>query len=94
MKFKNFTYTKKKDNETKNYFVLLLDESEDPNHFGGIDLGKLSEDEVTQVVEIRKKYEEAMRPFIKTAYRQFIKENATDVKYSTHDQAQLPVAQQ
>jgi hypothetical protein len=91
MKFKNFTYTKKKDGETKSYFVMILDENEDPEHFGGIDLGKLSEDEIKQVIDIRKQYETAMRPFVKTAYRQFIKENASDVKYVPDDQIKFPI---
>ena len=74
MKFKNFTYTKKKDGETKNYFVLLLDDNEDGAHFGGLDLGTLTQEEIKQVIEIRKKYEDAIRPFIKESYKNFLKE--------------------
>lgn len=88
MKFKNFTYTKKKDGETKKYFVLILDDNEAGTHFGGLDLGTLSEDEIKQVIDIRKKYEEAIRPFIKESYKNFLKENARDVNYSTDYQAQ------
>jgi hypothetical protein len=87
MKFKNFSYTKK-DGEKKNYFVLMLDDSEDPKHFGGLDLSLLTEDEIKQIIETRKKYEESLRPFIKKSYKQFIKENVKDAIYSTDYKAE------
>jgi len=88
MKFKNFTYTKKKDGETKKYFVLILDDNEEGVHFGGLDLHTLTEDEIKQVIDIRKKYEEAIRPFIKESYKNFLKENAKDVNYNTDYKAE------
>jgi len=73
MKFKNFTYKKKKDGETKNYLVLIT--KEDQTHFGGIDLTKLDGGEIKVLVDIQKEYETNMRQFIEKAYRLYIKEN-------------------
>jgi len=73
MRFKNFTYTKKKDGETKNYLVMIL--NTDAEHIGGIDLGKLEDKEITEVIEIQKQYEKSLRPFIEKAYRLYLKEN-------------------
>lgn len=56
MTLKSFRYTKKKDGETKNYLVLILDEDE--KHIGGIDLSKLDDDEIKEVVEIQKEIEQ------------------------------------
>ncbi len=73
MKFNNFTYIKKKDKLTKKYFVLILDENE--THLGGIDLGKLEEKEINILLDAQKEYEAKMNPFVKKAYRKYIKEN-------------------
>jgi hypothetical protein len=87
MKFKNFTYTKKKDGETKNYLVMIL--NEDTNHFGGIDLTKLNEKEISEIVEIQKQYEKAIRPFEEKAYRLFLKGNIVNEVDTDYPQ-QLP----
>lgn len=73
MEFRNFTYTKKKDGETKKYLVMKLDEND--KHLGGLDLKELSEYEIEQVIEIQKQYETAIKPYIKSAYKCFLKEN-------------------
>jgi len=86
MKFKNFTYKKKKDGETKNYLVLIT--RDDQTHFGGIDLTKLDEKEIETLVGIQKEYETSMRPFIEKAYRMYIKENVVD-ENDTGDPEQL-----
>ena len=86
MKFKNFTYKKKKDGETKNYLVLVT--KEDDTHFGGIDLTKLNEREIKVLVDVQKEYETSMRPFIEKAFRLYIKENVID-ENDTGDPQQL-----
>lgn len=86
MKFKSFTYKKKKDNETKNYLVLIT--KEDDTHLGGIDLTKLEEKEIQILVDIQKEYESKMKPFIEKAYRMYIKENIVD-ENDTGDPQQL-----
>lgn len=45
MKIKPFRYTKKKDGETKDYLVLVLEENE--KYIEGLDLSKLDEKEIT-----------------------------------------------
>jgi hypothetical protein len=76
MKFKNFTYKKKKDGETKNYLVLVT--KEDETHFGGIDLTKLDEKEIKTLIDVQKEYESNMRIFVEKAFRLYIKENVVD----------------
>lgn len=79
MTFKKFKYTKRSDNETKDYFVLVLDENKNPNHFGGIELGLLDDKEISQLITIQSEYEKAVKPFVSKAYRLFIEENVHDV---------------
>lgn len=86
MKFKNFTYKKKKDKEIKDYLVLIT--RDDQTHFGGIDLTKLDEDEIKILLEVQKEYETNMRPFVEKAYRMYIKENVID-ENDTGDPEQL-----
>jgi hypothetical protein len=87
MRFKNFTYKKKKDGETKNYLVLVLHETD--THFEGIDLTKLEEDEIKVLVEIQKEYETQLRPFVQKAYRKYIKENLVDANDTSDPQQQF-----
>ena len=87
MKFKNFEYTKKKDGETRRYLVMVLEDTGD--HFGGIELGLLEDNEIASLLEVQRDYEKAIAPFNKKAYRAFIKENV--VNHPT-DTAQLPPA--
>lgn len=51
MKIKSFKYTKKKDGETKEYLVLVLEEDE--KYIGGLDLGKLEQQEITEATSIQ-----------------------------------------
>jgi len=110
MNIKSFIYTKKKDEQTKNYVVLVLDPPKDKLHLiGGIELSKLEDKEVKELlflqneyeirikdlqtkalkenldfdhlistdeyIDIQEAYKEKMHPYIKKAYRVFIKEN-------------------
>ena len=86
MKFKSFTYVKKKDKETKRYLVLLT--REDQTHFGGIDLTKLEDEDIKILLDIQKEYETKMKPFVEKAYRLYIKENVVD-ENDTGDPEQL-----
>lgn len=63
-----------KANGDKNEYDLLITNST-PERFYGIDLNKLNEEEKKEVKKIQKEYEEKMSPYIKKAYRNFIKEN-------------------
>lgn len=87
MKFKSFTYEKKKDKLTKKYFVLILNDSE--NHIGGIDLGKLEDSEIEVLLGIQKEYEAKMEPFVKKAYRKYIKENMSNEDSNSNPQQLL-----
>ena len=55
MKFKIFRYTKQKDGETKNYAILALEE--DDQYLEGIDISKISKEEVLEMVKIVSEYE-------------------------------------
>ena len=72
MKMKKFSY-KKKDGEEREVNLFVLNESD--THMQGIDLSKLTEDEVKTVKYIQSIWEASMKPFIDKAYRNFIKEN-------------------
>ncbi len=65
----DFKYEKKK-GEITEYSLLVLDTNE--KHKSGIDLKKLTEEEQKTVIEIQKKYEQDLNPFVKKAYRTFI----------------------
>lgn len=65
MTLKSFRYTKKKDSETKNYLVLVLDEDE--KHIGGIDLSKLDDDEIKETVDIQKEIDKQYNEWQKEA---------------------------
>lgn len=86
MKFRNFTYKKKEYNKTKDYLVLIT--REDQTHFGGIDLARLDDEEIEILIDIQKEYETNIKPFIKKAYRLYIKENVID-ENDTSDPQQL-----
>jgi hypothetical protein len=73
MKVSRFKYKKKKTGEIKDYNVLVLNESE--KHMGGIDYSKLDEPEISEATKIQIDYEKKLQPFVKKAYRMFIKEN-------------------
>jgi hypothetical protein len=58
-----FKYKKKKDDQEKRYTILLLDLSIEnhPNNFGGIDLTKLSDSEVEDILMLQYEYESRNR---------------------------------
>lgn len=76
MKRHRFKYTKKKDGETSEY-NLIVTSSAGGIHFAGVDLNKLTESEKSEVINIQRRYEEDMKPFMK-AYRMFLKENIVE----------------
>lgn len=55
MEFKNFSYIKKKDGETKGYLVLVMEDGE--NHIGGLDVGKLDDEEIKDALSTAIKIE-------------------------------------
>ena len=81
MKINHFKYKKKKTGEIKEYDLLVLNETD--THKGGIDYSKLTEDEVKEVTKLQMEYEKALHPFVKKAYRSFIKENIEDNESNT-----------
>ena len=76
MKISHFRYKKKKTGEIKEYNVLVLNET--GTHLAGIDYSKLTKDEIQEVTKIQMEYEKVLHPFVKRAYRNFIKENIED----------------
>lgn len=71
MKIFDFNYTKKNGDKSKRRIMVLhsLD-----NYIDGIDLTKLTEEEVYTLKEIQLKYEAALKPFITKGFRRFLKE--------------------
>jgi hypothetical protein len=70
MTVKKMTYLKEGTTEEQSYDLLIL--NKDETHENGIALNYLKEEERTAVLEIQRKYEEELKPFIK-AYRSFLK---------------------
>ena len=75
MKIKEFKYTKKSNGEIKEYKLLVLNEGD--SHISGIDLNKLTPEEMAQIIKIQQDYETKLKPFM-TSFRQFIKENIVE----------------
>lgn len=69
---KRYKFLYEKTDEVKDYDLLILNST--PERLYGLDLNKLQSDEIEKVKEIQKKYEEEISPFVKKAYRQFVKE--------------------
>lgn len=72
MKIRNFDYTKKNSEETSKREILQLHDTND--WIDGIDFTKLDEEEREIVLGIQTQYEEDMKPFMKKAFRRFLKE--------------------
>lgn len=72
MKRYSFLYEKKNGDQGE-YDVMITNST--PERIYGIDLNKLSDEEKEKVIAIQEEYEEKIAPYIKIAYRQFIKEN-------------------
>jgi hypothetical protein len=70
MTVKKMTYLKEGTTEEKGYELLIL--NKDETHENGIALNYLKEDERNAVLELQRKYEEELKPFMK-AYRSFLK---------------------
>lgn len=71
MKIELFKY-KKEETEEKEYKVLILENND--KYLSGINLEYLSNEEIAEIQKIQLKYEEDLKPFMKKAYRRFIKE--------------------
>ena len=71
MKIELFKY-KKEDAEEKEYKILILENND--KYLSGINLEYLSNEEISEIQKIQLKYEEDLKPFMKKAYRKFIKE--------------------
>ena len=71
MQIKDFKYTKK-NGEEGDYSVFVLNDGKD--YLVGIDLNKLTDAEELELTEIVKKFEEDLKPFMKS-FRKFIVEN-------------------
>jgi len=78
MVIKKFNYLKEGSSEKKVYEILLL--NKDETHENGISLAILSEEEKAILIEATKKYEEATAPFIKKAFRNFLKKGMTAIE--------------
>jgi hypothetical protein len=122
MLVKNFKYQKKKDNEIKNYLVMILEEDE--KHYEGLDLTKLEDKEIEDaknlVVQFEMKdakwrreannngqdiknyieenediqkeideYKENLKPYVKKAYRKYLKENIVEDENNFNTEEQL-----
>ena len=68
-------YKKKDDSERDIKLFVLKDTS---YHLGGIDLTKLTKEEVEEFVNIQEEYEKQLERFLKKSYRTFIKENIVE----------------
>ena len=71
MKIELFKY-KKEETEEKEYKVLILENND--KYLSGINLEYLNNEEIAEIQKIQLKYEEDLKPFMKKAYRRFIKE--------------------
>ena len=71
MKIFDFNYTKK-DGSKSERRVMSLHSAD--SWVDGIDLTKLTEDEIYSLKEVQLEYEAAMKPFMKKAFRRFLKE--------------------
>lgn len=73
MKLKEFKYQRPKTNETKNRKVWVLES--DDIYMSGIDLSTLSEEEEEKVSSLFEEFLTALKPYMKTNWRRFKKEN-------------------
>ena len=69
MKINEFTYSKK-NGETKQYEVLMLNDCDD--RFSGISMKELAQEQKDELFEIQKEYEIKLGKFMGN-YRQFLK---------------------
>ena len=114
MNIVKFTYTKKKNNEKKEYLIMKIDIKDSVDHIGGLDLSKLSDEDIESVLKIQsvlelktgeilnigllnkedfldlvngeeyvaiiEDYKEKIKPYIKKAFRLFIKERIEELE--------------
>ena len=65
-------YIKKSTGEKTNRSIMILHNTK--NYIDTIDLSKLDKDDVKNVLEIQKKYEEKLKPYMKN-FRRFSKDS-------------------
>jgi hypothetical protein len=83
MKIKKFNYVKKNGGIPENHLLLVTNDSTE--HIEGLDFSKLDQEETLLVAKIQSDYEKKIQPFVKKAYRKFIKANIKDLKDATHN---------
>ncbi len=76
MKIEEFDYTKKTGEQSHRKIMVLNNHKE---YVDGLDLDKLTAEEIITVLEIQEKYENALKPFVEKAFRRFNKSNMTNV---------------
>lgn len=76
MKIHEFIYTKE-NGESSSRKVLTLKEKE--GHIEGIDLSRLTKEEIIQLEKIQDEYIKSLEPFFRKAYRRFNKDKAENL---------------
>lgn len=76
MKIEEFDYTKKTGEQSHRKIMVLNNHKE---YVDGLDLDKLTAEEIIAVLEIQEKYENTIKPFVEKAFRRFNKSNMTNV---------------
>lgn len=74
MKIKKFNYKKSEEVEEKKVFSF----NESEKYLEGIDINRLDENELKQFITIQNEYEEKIKPFVKKAFRKYLKEKIQD----------------
>lgn len=74
MKVFDFDYEKKNGDKSERKVMSL---SSNDKWIDGIDLEKLTDDEVKELKKVQLKYENDIRPFSKKGFRRFLKEGMT-----------------
>ena len=68
MKVIKFDYTKKNSDKSERKVMIL---QEKDSYLDGIDYNYLSATEITRVEELKKKFEQDLKPFTEKAFRRF-----------------------
>jgi len=74
MKVKRFNYKKNEEVEPKRVFSF----NESEKYLEGIDIDKLNDNELKQFIAIQSDYEEKIKPYVKKAFRKYLKEKIED----------------
>jgi len=82
MKIKHFMYEKSDGDESERQVMVL---HENKAYLEGIDITKLTPQEVLQLFSIQREYEAKIGPFIKKAYRRFNQDNIKKILAETKE---------